>query len=70
MYIDEMGNTYNTIVSGQDSNHVVLKNLHIYHFYCVRVLPFNSRGDGLASYPVCTYTDMASKSLMALLYIY
>lgn len=64
MYIDEMSNRYNTIVQGRDASHVELKNLKIYHFYCIRILPFNSRGDGLSSHPVCTYTDMTSTLLL------
>lgn len=57
LYKDEMGNSYSTVVNGAESDRRELNNLLVYHEYCIRVIPFSTRGDGLATTPVCVYTD-------------
>jgi len=50
------------VVEGKKNTHVELKRLQIYTLYCVRIMGYNRRGDGKASFPVCTYTDKDGKS--------
>ena len=50
------------MVEGENKTHVELKRLKIYTLYCVRIMGYNRRGDGIASFPVCTYTDKDGKS--------
>lgn len=50
------------MVEGKKITHVELKRLQIYTLYCVRIMGYNRRGDGKASFPVCTYTDKDGKS--------
>lgn len=49
-------------MEGENITHVELKSLQIYTLYCVRIMGYNRRGDGKASFPVCTYTDKDGKS--------
>lgn len=57
MYSDEDGASWSLVVEGENNTHVELKRLKIYTLYCVRIMGYNRRGDGKASFPVCTYTD-------------
>ena len=50
------------MVEGENKTHVELKRLKIYTLYCVRIMGYNRRGDGIASFPVCAYTDKDGKS--------
>ena len=61
-YSDEGGSSWNLVVEGENNTHVELKSLQIYTLYCVRIMGYNRRGDGKASFPVCTYTDKDGKS--------
>ena len=63
VYSDEDGSSWSLIVEGENNTHVELKSLQIYTLYCVRIMGYNRRGDGKASFPVCTYTDKDGKSL-------
>ncbi|XP_022795633.1 uncharacterized protein LOC111334203 [Stylophora pistillata] len=47
----------NRVISGEENTESELRNLKIYTLYCVRVMGYNRRGDGIASFPVCAYTD-------------
>ena len=49
--------TWNRVIPGKNKTHAELKPLRIYTLYCVRVMGYNRRGDGMASLPVCAYTD-------------
>ncbi|XP_001623142.2 uncharacterized protein LOC5501884 isoform X2 [Nematostella vectensis] len=56
-FLDEEGNFYNKVLQGKNATHTTLHGLDKYHYYCVRIIPFSRRGDGLAAGPVCAYTD-------------
>ena len=62
MYSDEDSSLWSLVVEGENITHVELKSLQIYTLYCVRIMGYNRRGDGKASFPVCTYTDKDGKS--------
>ena len=62
VYSDEDGSSWSLVVEGENNTHVELKSLQIYTLYCVRIMGYNRRGDGKASFPVCTYTDKDGKS--------
>ena len=49
------------MVEGENNTQVELNRLQIYTLYCVRIMGYNRRGDGKASFPVCTYTDKDGK---------
>ena len=53
----------NRVISGEENTESELRNLKIYTLYCVRVMGYNRRGDGIASFPVCAYTDKDGKKL-------
>ena len=58
---DNEGMVWNRLIPGEENTHTELKNLSIYTLYCVRIMGYNRRGDGIASYPVCAYTDKDGK---------
>lgn len=57
VYTTQEGLTWNLVISGEENTQAELKNLNIYTLYCVRIMGYNRRGDGIASFPVCAYTD-------------
>lgn len=61
MYSDERGNVKNKLITGQDSLNTRLRKLRIYAKYCIRVMAYNRRGDGVASDLACAYTDQDGK---------
>ena len=61
MFRDNEGTVWNRLIPGEENTYTELKNLSIYTMYCVRIMGYNRRGDGIASYPVCTYTDKDGK---------
>ena len=50
------------MIPGKNRTLFELRGLNVYTEYCVRVMAYNRRGDGLASDPVCAYTDTDGKS--------
>lgn len=61
MYWDDEGNVRDRIISGEENTHTELKKLRIYTLYCVRIMAYNRRGDGMASLPVCAHTGKDGK---------
>ena len=55
---------WSRVISGEENTKAELKDLKIYTMYCVRVMGYNRRGDGIASLPVCAYTDKDGKILL------
>ena len=62
MYTDDKKMIWNHLVPGKNRTHFELNGLNVYTKYCVRVMAYNRRGDGLASDPFCAYTDTDGKS--------
>ena len=54
--------TWSRVIPGKNRTLFELRGLNVYTEYCVRVMAYNRRGDGLASDPVCAYTDTDGKS--------
>lgn len=62
IYQDEQkGVSWSTIVSGENSAYYEIKRLAIYTRFCVRVMAYNHRGDGVASFPKCLFTDASGE---------
>ena len=68
VYTDDEGTAWSRLVPGEENTHAELKKLRIYTLYCVRIMGYNRRGDGKASFPVCAYTDKDGKSTLGIFY--
>ena len=61
IYIDDRDNVRNKLIIGEETLNAELKKLRIYTLYCVRIMAYNRRGDGVASDLECAYTDKDGK---------
>lgn len=51
------------MIFGEENIKVELKDLKIYIMYCVCVMGYNRRGDGIVLFLVCVYIDKDGKIL-------